>query len=65
MQQWMLTQQSRKKRDLENQVVIPLFLKQPEANKQILLKKQPLNFQHAPLLYQYLDASKCENLEFL
>lgn len=65
MQQWMLTQQSRKKRDLENQVVIPLFLKQPEANKQILLKKQPLNFQHPLLLYQYLDASKCENLEFL
>lgn len=65
MQQWMLTQQSRKKRDLENQVVIPLFLKQPEANKQIVLKKQPLNFQHALLLYQYLDASKCENLEFL
>lgn len=51
MQQWMLTQQSRKKRDLENQVVIPLFLKQPEANKQIVLKKQPLNFQHALLLY--------------
>lgn len=30
----------KKKKDLENQVVIPLFLEQPEANKQILLQNQ-------------------------